>query len=216
MSVNPYEPPLTASLAEPVEPQRIWDEIEVEYELTLDDLVAFNVNHQQRSPFLRRISVGLMLFAGFGAPLALILVMAFDPQQFAPDDLPFLGAWAVTNIAVFGYMAYRASRRNKPGLVSSWYIRLYLKHGDLSSMLGRQKLRVTKDYLEEVAPSRQARWNLPMIQQIVVVPAYAFIYVSSLQAAILPVRAFESRDHFETFITNLEGHCGKRAERFAS
>ena len=74
-------------------------------------------------------------------------------------------------------------------------------------------LEITKEWLENYADRWESKWQLACIQRIELSPQYGYVYITPNQAIILPVRCFTSPDHFATFIANLEGQWGKRAEQ---
>jgi hypothetical protein len=220
MSVNPYEPPITATLAEPVEPKPIWDEIEVEYELTIEDLVAWNMHVLRHSPSQRRMRrrVSLVVFITLLlAIVSLLTVRVFtSPDPFTPGEVVVYGSAIFAVCIVFALRGLREGKKPAVAWNAERMVRSMLTEGDTSSTIGPRRLRVTKDHLYEADDLHETKWKLKAVQRIVMVPQYAFIYVAPVRAYILPVRAFASPDHWQTFVANLEGHTGKRAERFES
>lgn len=215
LTPNPYESPLTAPTLAPETPRPIWDEIEVEYDLTIEDYVAFNIHHMQRSPAHRRQQVIVILILLLVAEITngLLLYSQALRGPLPSDAIFFHGAIAVTFLLVFGGLAFRGSR----GVSNTWIlkrmVRSMLTQGDPSLMLGRRRLRVTSESIDEFSDLRESKLKLQCVQRIDVAPSYAFIYIAPIMAYILPVRAFASPDHFATFVANLEGHTGKIAER---
>lgn len=220
MSVNPYEPPITASLAEAVEPRPIWDDIEMEYELTIDDLVAFNIVHSQASPAGRRLYVRLMLFLSaliLSLPaIYLALTSLRRPETMTFETLLWIGGFIVIGLILVGIALLRGSRQSQKSWIAERLFRSQLSQGNTSAIVGSRRLRVTKEHLEEWSPLRESRWKMEAVQRILVTPQYIFIYMAPMIAFVLPARAFLSPDHRAAFITNLEAHSGKRAEQFGS
>jgi hypothetical protein len=142
-----------------------------------------------------------LLSEAFGGPLK-------------PESLSLHLSFAVVIPVVLGIMAYRAWRGGSNSWLTKRMLRSMLTQGDPSLMLGKRRVRVTPQAIEEFSDLRESRLKLQCIQRIDVTPAYAFVYIAPVMAYILPVRAFVSPDHFATFVANLEGHTGKVAERF--
>lgn len=213
---NPYESPLTVSTLDPEAPRPIWDEVEVEYELTIEDYVAFNVHHLVRSPAQRKARAWtfLVILVLFELINGLLLLLQAFRGPLRSETLFFHGALAVILLVMLGAAAWRAWRKG----ASVWGIKRLLRNmftqGDPSLLVGKRRVRVTKDYLEEISDLRETRLKLQCVQRIDVTPQYAFVYVAPVIAYILPVPVFASRDHFARFVANLEGHTGKIAERF--
>jgi hypothetical protein len=216
MTPNPYESPLTVSTLTTPEPQKIWDEVEIEYDLTIEDYVAFNTHHIRRSPAQRMVRVWSLIIVLVGAELINALLMfaqAFGGPS-KPQSISFHMLIAVMLPAVLGIAAIRAYRGSGIGWLTKRMLRSMLTQGDPSLMLGKRRVRVTPQCIEEISELRESKLKLQCIQRIDVTPHYAFVYIAPVMAYILPVRAFVSPDHFATFVANLEGHTGKVAERF--
>jgi len=62
-------------------------------------------------------------------------------------------------------------------------------------------------------PKSEARHNISMVQRIIITKDHAFVYVSPIQAFIIPRRAFVPPETFDAFIRTLEDYSGVRAER---
>lgn len=210
---NPYQSPLTDP-AIPVEPPApIWNEISVEFDLTIDDLVNFNMYHLAHSTAQRRIRVWSLLWTLALVELGNLLVLLLTVLQGPPrQEQLFLHVLvAVVFGLIFGLKAWQASRKVKNHWLARRMVKALFADGDSSAVLGVRRFTVKHDCIEDWSPLRDSRWKMQCVQKIIVTPQYAFVYVSPIQAFIIPVRAFLSPEHFATFISNLEGHAGKVA-----
>lgn len=200
----------------PQEPRRVWQEVEVEYELVIEDYVAFNMHHIRRTPAYRKQRVVVLLIALAIAEVAngLLLYNQAFRGPLAPDAIFFHGGIALVFLVVFGGMAFRAGQSGSNSWMMKRMLRNVLTQGDPAVMIGKRRVRVTPSWLEEISDLRETRLKLQCVQRIDVTPEYAFVYVAPVMAFIIPVRAFGLAEHFATFIANLEGHTGKVAERF--
>lgn len=219
-SVNPYESPRTDASLPPVPPQPIWDEIEIEYDLTLEDYVAFNVHHLLHSRAQRRtylqVSVRALVLLEL-VNLVVLVIRAFG-RPLTGFDFLLHGVIGLALLIGFGIRMFRDRHRLPRAFARNYEraVRNLLADGDYSNVLGPRRFRVTREFMENEGLRWQSRWQLEAIQRIEVTPQYGFVYTAPSQAIILPVRVFTSPDHFATFITNLEGHTGKVAERMKS
>jgi hypothetical protein len=218
MTTNPYESPQTTSTLSAVEPKPVWDEIEIEYELTIEDYIEFNVHHLQNAPAQRRaylrasvILVTFILLADLG-----MLLFRSQIRPLREFDFLFHGAIGVALLIGVGIRLILDRKGRRRTWIHTRMVRNALKGGDYSNIIGRRRCRVTKDFLENFAAQWESKWRLQCIQRIEVTPNYGFVYVTPNQAIIWPVRAFLSPDHFATFVANLEGHTGKLAQRMKS
>jgi hypothetical protein len=213
---NPYESPQTVSTLSPEPPRPIWDEVEVEYDLTIEDYVAFNVHHLMRSPAQRKARARTFLVLLVISELinGLLLLLQTFRGPLKPEALFFHAVVGVVLLVVLGSSAFTAWRKG----TSAWGLKRLLRNmfaqGDPALLIGKRRVRVTKNYLEEISDLRETRLKLQCVQRIDVTPVYAFVYVAPVIAYLLPVRAFATPDHFARFVANLEGHTGKIAERF--
>jgi hypothetical protein len=217
MTPNPYESPQTTSTLAPETPRPIWDEIEVEYDLTMEDYVAFNVHHLLHSPAQQQVQFRVRLWITVLLVLVNFVLLLYRASQGPLSGLDFFvhGVVGVATLIAFGVpLLFRKRQGQRYQRAYERAVRNAMKAGDYSAMVGMRRCRVTKEYLETIAPLWESKWRLSTVQRIEMTPQAAFVYVTPNQAIIFPARAFVSPDHFATFIANLEGHTGKVAERF--
>jgi len=213
---NPYESPQSIATLAPEMPRPIWNEIEIEYDLTMEDYIAFNVHHLLHSPVQQRVQFRVRLWMTVLIVLGNIAFLLYRALRGPLTGLDFFvhGGIGVVTLVAFGMPLLRKRQGRRYERAYERAVRNALRVGDFSSILGMRRCRVTKDWLETVASLWELRWRLASVQRIEVTPQFAFVYVTPNQAVILPSRAFVSAEHFATFVTNLEGHTGKVAERF--
>lgn len=215
MTPNPYESPQATATLAPEPPSPIWDEVEVEYDLTMEDFIAFNVHHLLHSPAQQQLQFRVRLWITVLVVLANVALLLYRASQGPLTEFDFFlhGLIGVVTIVAFGHQLFRRRQGRQQYRAYEKVVRNALKVGDFSTIVGVRRCRVTKEYLETIAALWESKWRLPTVQRIEVTPQYAFVYVTPNQAIIFPVRAFVSPDHFATFVANLEGHTGKVAER---
>lgn len=203
----------------PESPRPIWDEIEIEYDLSMEDYVAFNVHHLLHSPAQQQLQFRIRLWVTVLLVLGNVILLLYRAARGPLSELDFFlhGLVGVATLIAFGIpLLFRKRQGQRYQRAYERAVRNALKVGDFSSIVGIRRCRVTKEDLETIAPLWESKWRLPTVQRIEVTPQYAFVYVTPNQAIIFPVRAFVSSDHFATFIANLEGHTGKIAERMTA
>jgi hypothetical protein len=183
--------------------------MEAQYELTVDDLVAFNLSHFRRSPTMRRIYLTILLLAWISVPagIAIFLVQSYraEASPLAADLVPFLITWAVLHSVVFAFLVYRGYRRGASTFfATAGLARRLIREGDLSSLVGRYKLTISPTSIVEISPRAESTIQMAAVQRIVVADQHAFVYVSPIQAFVIPRRAFPQSVDFEHFIQKLE------------
>jgi hypothetical protein len=177
--------------------------MEVEYELTLDDLVAFHEYHCAHSPTIQRqyhrgwwrlpiIVMALWALLGWRSG-------AF--AQFAADEwywLLLVPVWLIT----YPWRWHRAQRR---AVVNLW------NEGENAGSLGRQKLTITPETVMQSNAYREVRTRWEAVEKMERTEHYVFIYFSALHALILPRRAFLTDGEFLRFVGEaLHFHEAKR------
>jgi len=137
MTTNPYQ---ASRVPEPlVVPQHpsSGTATDVEFELTLEDYVAFNHEHMERMFAMRAIRLALALIGGLSVPLGVAIYLLSQPT--ALQLKAFLIFWAVVNFLVFVGIAiwwYRSA----PLWGTDWFIRWYATRGDASGIFGRYRI----------------------------------------------------------------------------
>jgi len=166
--------------------------MEVEFDLTLEDLVAFNEYHCAHSPTIQAQfrrgwwSFPVMVIIGW------LVLAAYSGQfaQFASDhwfwllSVPFWLFW-------FPWRWHGHQRKNALGL---------LNEGENVGVIGRQRITITPEAVMQSNAYREVRTRWEVVEKIVRTDHHVFIYVSALSAHILPRRAFLTDGEFLKFV----------------
>jgi hypothetical protein len=181
--------------------------MDVAYDLTTDDFVAFNVHHQRRSPLVRTITTSAVMVVWLVVAVAVALYALFAVRDRTTLIVCLL-LWGAV-VSVFGFLLWRMARRapsNRPsaGLVAE---------RDTSSMVGPYKLNVTRTEITESSPQGEATCAMSAVEKIVVTGDHAFIYSSPVQAFVVPRRAFATSVDFESLVAMIEQFSRKSAMR---
>jgi hypothetical protein len=186
-------------------------DVNVAYQLTLDDFVAFNMSHQRRSPLLRAITLGIFIIAWVAIPVGVLAYLLPRHADTNFETTLFLVVWAVVHFLVFGYLVLRIIRRGWSSPLSAVLIRRMLTEGDTSSMVGQYKLIVSPTEMTESSPKGESTCAMSAVQRIVVTDEHVFIYVAPVQAFVVPRNAFRSATDFEDFVAMIEEYSGQSA-----
>lgn len=189
--------------------------MEIEYEQTLEDVIAFNEAHQNRSPLMRSIRLSLFGTAWIAIPIGIVVyfVAAANAGKLPQDPpvLMFLILWGVAHFIVFGLITLRIARTGRSIVTANFLVRRILTEGDTSSLTGRRKLSVSPTTISDSSPSGESSWKMTAVQKILVTEHYAFIYVSPVHAFIVPRRAFFRPEEFERFVKLVEQYSRQTA-----
>jgi hypothetical protein len=209
MTANPYE---ASRVPEPlVMPAHATSGTpsEVEFDLTLEDYVVFNQEHTDRLFAMRLVRLALTLVVGLSVAIGVAIYLFTTPAE--PGVMAFLILWAVVNLLAFIGIAIWWNHRRRPW-GSGWFLRWYITRGDTSSIFGRHRIVLSPHEIYERSPKAESRLAMSIVTRIVVTTDYAFVYISPIQAFIIPRRAFFPPATFDAFVRTLEEYSGVRAE----
>jgi YcxB-like protein len=170
--------------------------MEVEYELTLEDISAFHAYYRRHAPAShRRIDpiVGVVILIScilYG--LALLTVLALGVGSFWVPIL--IGAWAGALIASifdtwhFKWMASRMSRKA-------------LEYGrDAEKVLGWCRVILDPQGIHVTSQFSTCLYLWNGIEKIATTDEHLFIYVTTGSAQVVPLRAFADGRAFDSFV----------------
>jgi hypothetical protein len=179
----------------------------IEYEITKEDLAAFNLYHQFQSPTARRHYVRAWIF-----PAAAWLILCTgiwylaDRERGRPfrtflDLLPLFSGVPLY-LLYFPWAYRRKVRKIIAGMVNE---------GENRGVLGRHQVRISPEGIRESGELSEASTAWRAIERVVRDGEYAFIYTNALAAIIVPRRAFGSLEEFEQFVRAASAYHQKAA-----
>ncbi len=167
----------------------------ISYDVTLADLLAFNLYHSRHSSVMRRqLLMGRIFYSAIVAILVfgvLYFILLQDDEDINRGVL--IGA---ASGAALMYLMY------------PWLMRISIKRmvekmvrdSKNVGMLGSHRLELSPDgvFAESDAGSSRLAWKA--IEQIAETEQYAFLYVNAMNAIIVPAAAFADRAAYDAFI----------------
>jgi hypothetical protein len=163
----------------------------LEYEIALDDVVAFNLYHFDHSRVARRNRN----LARYGVPVFLgLLVAAID---FPPSPVPIV-AWilgAVLFVIIWPWIERRITRR---------YVTRFFLEGQNKAMFGKHTLKVLPDSIVETSEHGETSVSWDAVEKIVKTDDMIYIYGSAVAAFLVPRRAFQTEEAFNEFLETVE------------
>lgn len=164
--------------------------MEVHYELTEEDVIAFNLYHIQNS----KTGKNSLRWQRYVSPV-IFLLFAYFLSVYSDMQLslllPIFGVTAVIWVLFYPkYFYYHITRQ----------VRKMLKEGTNSGLVGSHVLKMTKSGItdQSSAAETSVQWN--GITQVAEDAQYVFIYTSTVSAYILPKRDIYSLDNLKSFI----------------
>lgn len=173
---------------------------EITYQLTLEDLAAFNRYHAEHSPFYRQMK----LRAWLAVPAYMVLVGLFAvllSGTYVQTLKDFWPLWALAAVYALYYpFLYRKQMART--------LKSVLAEGKNLGVIGPHAVRITPEalYLRDAYRSSSIRW--PAVEQIVRGRGYLYLYIAATQAAIVPERAFSSQKAFFEFCSQTIDYHG--------
>jgi hypothetical protein len=146
----------------------------LEFDSTMDDIVAFQLYHLENSPSVRR-KVRVL------AAVIIILLGA---------AIVVAGSWrdAVVPVTACGLLAYLISQSYGVGLATKSHLRKSLAGQKGEAMYGRRRLVLLDETLNEECPIVTHAIRYTALGDIRDTPDYIFIYVNPLGAVVIPRR----------------------------
>jgi hypothetical protein len=222
MDPNPYEAPHHPQEPLPQGPplEIASGPLTVEFELTVDDYVAFNVSHHARGAlptWTRRV----MEVLGFVAvPLAVILYLLaarLGWTQSRPDSetVVFLLIFVAVFLVIYPVvMWWGLAFMRKPEFGQNllrYYLKRKLSSADNTSIVGHRRVTISPAGVHEQSSLCETIYKIAAVKKLLVTDDYLFIYLSGMHAFLVPKRAFFYPHDFELFVRTLEAWTGLKA-----
>jgi YcxB-like protein len=166
--------------------------MEVEYELTLDDLYAFQWRAAFESPRSKR-STRKIYIGWFLALLLISLLPAIGPDGFVISRVNFtflIVAFPLVALAQW-FLTRRMMRRA--------LLQLLKEEKPGRGQLGRHRLVLTDGGVVESTAVGESRTSWAGVDRIEQNPEYIFIYTSPAAAHVIPKQAFRDMQEAESF-----------------
>jgi predicted tellurium resistance membrane protein TerC len=173
----------------------------LDYELGIDDLVAFARYHHAHSPWLRQRQRVLR----YGISLAMLGVIA--AVAFLLEAPP--GLWAV-GVAITVAYALLFPARYDLGLRQN-VLRMQ-GEGKNQDVLGPHRVELGGEAISEITPLREVRTRWPAVERVVETGDHVFVYVTGATALVIPRRAFADREAVVEFVERARAKIGAAAE----
>ena len=161
----------------------------VSFEITLDDIHAFNAHYAQSSLLPRRSR--RMVRAALTLTLVCLL-FALGMAIRAPIAFWILGA-----LILIGW--WKIYPRRIEAITRQSTQRLYAE-GKNAGMLGPHTVELGEEWLTESSSEREVRTRWRAAERVAVTDTHVFLYVTGFSAVIVPVRAFSSEAERAAFV----------------
>jgi len=162
--------------------------VEVQYEVTMADMVEFNRYHMAHSPTVRRSlrTARVLASAGF---VAIGIVISVEQGTFTG-----LAVFGLASVLWFLLMPALVRRRTIKT------VRRMLSEGEGRGLLGKCTLSIAVDGSRVVRETGESTFAWCAVDRIVTAERYVYIYVGATSALVIPKSAFADPAGCEWFV----------------
>ena len=176
-----------------------------EYELTKDDLEAFNLYHNVHSPTARR-----HYYRAWFIPAIVWLLICTgiwylaDKERGTPfrtflDLLPLFSGVPI-HLVIFPWWYRRKVRKIVAGMGGE---------GRNHGLFSRHRVTISSESVSDSSEHGQTSTAWRAVERVATADAHAYIYINALAAIIVPRRAFAGPSEFEEFVRTAREHHEK-------
>lgn len=172
--------------------------MKIRFEITIDDIVAFNRFHFQNSPaFRRQVWTQMLMVPVIIAGLYFLIYLNRDPfDDMGEFPWIFAMAWVVISLAWavgIRWQIYQSLGKNT---------RKFLAEGSNRIILGWREMELTNRRLIIRTELTDSSFDLRAVEKIVHNEDYTFVYIASIQAYIIPMNLYPE-DEYRAFAAEL-------------
>lgn len=170
------------------------------YNVSIDDIVAFNAYHCDQSPTIRRQR---FIVAGTIDLLVILPGIFYAKANNEPAILAFACLFAVIFTVLYWALFHRCLARTANRLISE---------GSTQGIVGPHELEITNSDLIERTEVNESKHSWKGLHRIVDTSDYLFIYVTALMAHVVPkqsVTAGDVDDFLRSATIRWEAHQAK-------
>ncbi len=180
-----------------------------EFEITRDDLIAFNLHHHYQSSIGRR-QYRLVSWVGPSVALALVSIMVWYFTDWKAASLPrtALDLLPVTGLVAFHFFYVRWAYRRRVRRI----ITRMVSEGKNRALFGRHRVALSAEGITEAGELSQSATAWAAVERVSRHENYAFVYTSALSAIIVPRRAFATAAEFEQFVKTAGDYRAQAAD----
>ena len=168
--------------------------MKVEYDLTKEEYIAFNMHYIENSPTLKR---SLFIQRYVVALVFLAFPFIFSKIFGAPMLLSFIVYGAIFVAWILYYPKYYMATTKKR-------ILRMIDEGSNANLYGLRSMALTEVGVEEISEHGESRSSWNSIERIDETANHIYIFISSMNAYLVPIRAFEGRTQKDEFMEILK------------
>lgn len=167
--------------------------MKIEFELFEKDYIAFNMNYLSTSPIIKRsifIQQYIVSIIYLIAPFVIAKTTDTPLLHWLPICIIIYIVWVIF------YSKYYKMRAKK-------HIEKLIKEGKNIGVLGQHSILLTKNGITAIKGSSKSKMNWRSIENISETEEHIYIYIGSIEAYMIPLRAFKNEEEKIAFINKL-------------
>ena len=161
--------------------------MDIEYEISTDDLLAFHLYQNEQSLALRGCRWGFQLIIG-------LITAAGSVIYFMLRDYLMASVWLVAAVLLV-VLAPRVLR----GSIKRQIVRLY-RLGKYRGSIGKHRISLTPEAMVNSTEESKARVLWRDVEKIAATDEHLFLYTSAETAIVVPKRAFSDEAEWAEFV----------------
>ena len=183
---------------------RTEDQITIEFERTIEDIIEFNLFHMKNSPSIRRQA----LITQVAAAALAVMVSLSTGYLLGIDKKAGTGFLYVLTLVLSIAAFFVVPFLSRAEVINGF--RKATKEGDNKAILGNQTISLTPDNIFVKTPAGESKYTWAVIDKIVQNDKYIFLYISSINAIVIPRKAFSTDSSLQEFVDYLNLHREKK------
>ena len=178
----------------------------VEYERTIEDIIEFNLFHMSNSPSIRgqtlisQIIVLLLIFIG-----SLAIAPFFHPETRVLSYFDYIVAFVVSIVGFFVVPHFNRAEVRRAYRKAS-------REGDNKAILGLQTISLTPENVFIKTQGGESKYNWSSVDKVTQNDKYIFLYISSINAIVIPIKAFSDGKSLQEFLNYVNAHREQKIE----
>lgn len=170
----------------------------IEYELTHNDIIEFNLFHMSHSPNMRRQTLYTRALLSL-----LVIIMIFSSLYFVLRISMLISFIGCTFGGVFYFFIYPFV--HEESVIR--YLKKMLSEGDNKTVLGHRIISLFPDGIFFKSQTEESKLNWSAIDKVVQNEKFIFLYTSSTNAVPIPKKCFSSIKSQQDFFEYIKSHC---------
>ena len=154
---------------------------ELEYQISMDDYVEFNMCHSRNSKTFKK---------------SMLVITLLGPVIFITIALVYFGDFLGVSIFLIASIIWIAFIRKYTLATTRRRITKFINEGDTSEIFELKKLIINDDGVFWSSKTSEGKYNWNGIIKLCDLEEYIYLYVSSVQAIIIPKSQIDDNDEF--------------------